>query len=392
VCAGVFALVAAALPALDRPRLSGHTWLMAICGVAALAVASSVELEIGSAAAVPTEPVLIALLFLVPPSLVPVIVLAGLAAGAMLIRRRTGRRESWLVTAASGFHSVGPAVVALLVTHPAAPDRRFVVLLGAIVAQFVCELGVSWLHNCLGLRVGFRELWVMLRWTAVFDVALAPSGLLCVVALGNTPLALALALFPVALVAALAGDRVQQIDRLVALGSAYDEAHEHARHDALTSLGNRLAWNEAIQDVRSLQGGSVAIVIADVDRLKVVNDRYGHDAGDRLLRTVGAVLKAESPPGGLVCRIGGDEFGVMLFDAMASAHRSVAEAIAAGVEARPAIGDVPMSVSVGHATGDATSVIDTIQLADDALYSAKRLSRERAKRTTERGMDNSLRG
>ena len=372
--------------------MRGHSWLMAICGMVALGLASSVELEIGSAAAVPTEPVLIALLFLVPPSLVPVIVIAGLAVGALLIRWQTGRRESWLVTVASGFHSLGPAAVVMLVARPTAPDRRFVLLLAAIAAQFVCELAISWLHNCVGLRVRFRELWAMLRWTAVFDIAMAPSGLLCAVALGNTPLAFALALFPVALVAALAGDRVHQIDRLLALGSAYDEAHEHARHDALTGLGNRLAWNEAIQDVRSLQGDSVAVVIADVDRLKQVNDRYGHEAGDRLLRTIGGVLKAESPPGALVCRIGGDEFGVMLLGAMALAHRSVADAIAAGVESRPAIGDVPMSVSVGYATGDGASVIDTIQLADDALYSAKRSSRERAERPTESGLPNPLRG
>jgi diguanylate cyclase (GGDEF)-like protein len=380
------------LPALDRPALTLHTWLMAACGAVALAVASSVELEIGTAAAVPSEPVLIALVFLLPASIVPIVVMGGLALGALVIRRRTGRRESWLVTATSGFHSIGPAVVATVVIQPLAPAHRWWVLLAAVLAQLACELAVSWFHNCIGVGVGFSELVAMLRWTAVVDIALAPWGLLCVIALGNSPVALALALFPVALVAELAGDRAYQIDRLVALGSAYDEAHEKARHDALTGLGNRLAWNEAIQDVRALPGEPVAVLLADVDRLKQVNDHYGHDSGDRLLRTIGAVLKAESPPGALVCRIGGDEFGVMLLGAMASAHRSVADAIVGAAATRPAIGHVPVSISVGSAVGPSASVIDTIQLSDAALYSVKRSGRTDSRNPTERGLTNPFRG
>ena len=87
-----------------------------------------------------------------------------------------------------------------------------------------------------------------------------------------------------------------------------------SREDALTGLANRRSWDEALDEAFSnarAGGGELAVVLCDVDHFKRVNDRHGHAAGDRLLRTVADLLVDQARAGDLVARLGGDELAVL---------------------------------------------------------------------------------
>jgi len=117
----------------------------------------------------------------------------------------------------------------------------------------------------------------------------------------------------------------------------------------------------------------------DLDGFKPVNDRYGHDAGDEVLRVIGARLNNVNRQEDLATRLGGDEFAVILHDCPdAAAARQIAQRFIAAI-ARPirlnlADETVTVSASAGVAhIGDGEATADTLlKRADEALYAAKR--------------------
>jgi diguanylate cyclase (GGDEF)-like protein len=93
-----------------------------------------------------------------------------------------------------------------------------------------------------------------------------------------------------------------------------EQASLEARTDALTGLGNRRAWEAALRTEASRarrEQRALAVVVVDLDGLKLVNDAAGHLAGDDLLRKAGAVLTGGARITDTACRLGGDEFGVV---------------------------------------------------------------------------------
>src|SRR5690606_8949740 len=92
---------------------------------------------------------------------------------------------------------------------------------------------------------------------------------------------------------------------------------EQARTDQVTGLGNRWAFDEALEralaDLASRRAEGIALALVDLDRFKVVNDSLGHDVGDRLLADVAARLRSAADEQTLVARLGGDEL-LVLFD------------------------------------------------------------------------------
>lgn len=155
--------------------------------------------------------------------------------------------------------------------------------------------------------------------------------------------------------------------------------------DPLTGAANRRAFLESAangfkQRSRSLQ--PVAALLFDLDRFKSINDRYGHSVGDRVLRNFAEIAKAELRSTDLLGRLGGEEFGVILYGAEATSAVATAERIrqtfASGYEddgGHPAV-----SVSVGVATAAADQSVEVEALlaqADDALYVAKARGRNR---------------
>jgi diguanylate cyclase (GGDEF)-like protein len=160
-----------------------------------------------------------------------------------------------------------------------------------------------------------------------------------------------------------------------------DELREHelARGDSLTGLGNRRAFDEALDHeiARSRRAGStVSVILIDVDRLKFVNDRWGHVEGDRCLVDVAQAIAKGVRAGDRSFRWGGDEFAVLLPDTDLSGAEAAAETVAAMVQQTCVDGDgAPLSVSVGPAEVSlGTDSAELVARADIELMASKRRS------------------
>jgi diguanylate cyclase (GGDEF)-like protein len=174
------------------------------------------------------------------------------------------------------------------------------------------------------------------------------------------------------------------LDRLHQSMSASEEQrellHERATHDSLTGLLNRGAAVEALgRDLaRARRGGqAVALLFIDLDRLKVINDTFGHEGGDAAIRAVAAALQATTRQGDIVARLGGDEFVVGCLGAPDKAGPSrLAERIRESVSATVIdVGahHVNIGCSIGIALSEPSDVdVDSLMnRADQALYLAK---------------------
>ena len=152
------------------------------------------------------------------------------------------------------------------------------------------------------------------------------------------------------------------------------ELKVQAATDSLTGVHNRPAILEAVR--RALQGAeNVAVVFVDLDRFKPVNDRFGHDVGDRLLAEIGHALGATVRSGDVVGRIGGDEFLVVCPDVGSpAAGLELARRLAASIGACGCDLGVRLSASMGVAWAPAGSVTaeEAVGRADAAMYAAKR--------------------
>lgn len=157
-----------------------------------------------------------------------------------------------------------------------------------------------------------------------------------------------------------------------------------AATDPLTGIPNRRAFLEAA--VRSLKQRSrlaqpVSALLFDLDRFKSINDRFGHAVGDRVLRTFANVAVVELRSTDLLGRIGGEEFGALLFGAEAASAAATAERIRASFAASYATdadGEISVSVGVASAAADEPVEIETLLgRADEALYVAKARGRNR---------------
>lgn len=169
-----------------------------------------------------------------------------------------------------------------------------------------------------------------------------------------------------------------------------------AFHDPLTSLPNRTLLLDRMQQavVRSERDGTkTAVLFVDVDHFKAINDTHGHDAGDRILRTIAERLRSATRDVDTVARLGGDEFVVLyeqvpspeqLHDACGRVIAAVREPIDVGA------GRLAVTCSIGVAVADDSSVETVLQRADAALYVAKRQGRDQwvlASDTADVGMD-----
>lgn len=147
-----------------------------------------------------------------------------------------------------------------------------------------------------------------------------------------------------------------------------------AATDSLTGVQNRPAIFDAVRRaLRSAQ--NVAVVFVDLDRFKPVNDRFGHDVGDRLLAEIGHALDAAVRSGDVVGRIGGDEFLVVCPDVGSpAAGLELAGRLGASIAACGWDLGVRLSASMGVAWAPAGSVTaeEAVGRADAAMYAAKR--------------------
>ncbi len=204
---------------------------------------------------------------------------------------------------------------------------------------------------------------------------------------------LAKPLDPAALEARLiAAARVTDLHRQLAarraeLATLNTELLEAARTDALTGLFNRRRLDEdarLFDESLRRYGHRYSVALVDVDHFKAYNDRYGHPAGDEVLRVLAATLRASVREGDLVYRYGGEEF-VLLFPAQGLGTATVAaERARVAVEALelPAAAGRHLTISVGVAeAADGGGLAQAVQDADIALYDAKATGRNRVRTT-----------
>jgi len=182
--------------------------------------------------------------------------------------------------------------------------------------------------------------------------------------------------------------RVSEQAAAVIFNSTRFEQTQHESHtDPLTGLANRRSLDRQVETglVHAGRGnGSVAVVVLDMDRLKEINDTYGHEAGDRALRAIGSVLRATMRQNNLCARFAGDEFVVVLSDCtpehQARRVRDIQNAVAAyPFEPRTGV-RVSLSISAGVARfpQDGSTLEELLAVGDERMYQDKASRRTRA--------------
>jgi len=170
-----------------------------------------------------------------------------------------------------------------------------------------------------------------------------------------------------------------------ALSLAYERSaiglREAALRDPLTGLHNRRAFEDALR--RHLaEGGDFAIVILDIDHFKVVNDRYGHMAGDAALRACAETIVGTLRASDLVARIGGEEFAAILPGTSAADALEVIGRVREAVAACDIVGHgaafrITISGGVAHSSSGLDHMDKLMRAADAGLYRAKTAGRNR---------------
>lgn len=169
-----------------------------------------------------------------------------------------------------------------------------------------------------------------------------------------------------------------------------------ASTDPLTDLPNRRFFDEYARiELERLRrfGGAMSVLMLDLDHFKLLNDRYGHLAGDAVLKTVGASCKTALRDSDLLARIGGEEFVLLLPETDEAGAIVLAEKIRSIIEdlrIRTDAGTLRVTSSIGltSVTSQDLSISSAVQRADEALYAAKNGGRNRVYvRARESGSD-----
>ncbi len=159
----------------------------------------------------------------------------------------------------------------------------------------------------------------------------------------------------------------------------YEQVHQQATHDSLTQLASHKAFQGRLQEELLRAGRSqtpLSLIMCDIDHFKTYNDRYGHQAGDHLLRTVSAILMSFARPVDFVARYGGEEFTLILPSFVRTEAVEVANRIRVRLASEPFVfqgqrTSATMSFGVAAFPQDATTASQIIRVADERLYKAK---------------------
>jgi diguanylate cyclase (GGDEF)-like protein len=166
-----------------------------------------------------------------------------------------------------------------------------------------------------------------------------------------------------------------------------DTCEEAAFTDHLTGLANRRRFERQLErEVSRTQryGRPFCLLLLDIDNFKQVNDTYGHEAGDEVIRRLALTLQAGTRGIDLAARIGGEEFAVILPETDFEGGLDVAERLRLAVREMdmPLVGQVTASFGVAEFPACAAAGRELVSVADAALYQAKRDGRDRVERGT----------
>jgi diguanylate cyclase (GGDEF)-like protein len=367
------------------------------------ALVSRTEFEVGDGAAIPTELVLVPMLFTLPIGAVPAVVAVGLLLRTIGCRPwplREPMRAFLYVTGAG--HAFGPVLVIALAGGLPLRWSAWPVYTAALAAQFAFDFAVA-IPNARAHHIPQRA---QLRQMAVvfgIDAALAPTALLLAFAVRDNPMLLVLVLPLVVLLWFLSRERRRRIDQSLDLIDAYrgsaallgvepggnrnavdlvQAVGDVARTDALTGAANRRAFDESL--ATELSGSRdadrvVSLLLVDIDHFKSINDRFGHVAGDAILVQLFDRLRTRLRDDDLLVRWGGEEIAILPRGiAEPRSISALAEDLRSVVSAQPFVingEEVSVTISVGVAL--AAGAEDLIAGADAALYAAKQGGRDR---------------
>ncbi|WP_018864223.1 MULTISPECIES: diguanylate cyclase [Thioalkalivibrio] len=181
-------------------------------------------------------------------------------------------------------------------------------------------------------------------------------------------------------------DRAQVLERMVSertrdLEAAQEHLERLATTDPLTGLHNRLKGNHAIEEaiLRARRDASpLTAILMDLDHFKTINDQQGHARGDHVLSETGRLLRERIRSSDTAARWGGEEFLILCPNTTAKQAANLAEALRQVIAAHDFGTDPPLTASFGVATCQPGDTAETlIARADQALYAAKRASRNR---------------
>jgi diguanylate cyclase (GGDEF)-like protein len=216
----------------------------------------------------------------------------------------------------------------------------------------------------------------MLVGPALLTIDQASADAIVLVVAGATAV---LSILVLTRLAGIVGHLAEDVERRAGLEA---QLSFQAFHDPLTGLANRRRFMHAVQG--SLEAGvGTAVLFLDLDDFKDVNDKKGHDAGDALLSAVGHRLVSAVRPDDLACRIGGDEFAVLLpatdrVDAAETVAARLLEALATPAHIEGTDFTIPASVGVAVAAPtEAITVDELLRRADVAMYHAKARGKHR---------------
>lgn len=154
--------------------------------------------------------------------------------------------------------------------------------------------------------------------------------------------------------------------------------HRNATIDPMTKCGNRLLLKETLKQLTHSHHPSIGVIIFDIDFFKHVNDRYGHDTGDRVLTELVSVANTCLSENETLIRWGGEEFLILTTNNNIERLKNIAEAIRIAVDKHSFSGIKDLTISLGAAVGITNEFDQVVRLADSALYYSKNHGRNQS--------------
>jgi diguanylate cyclase (GGDEF)-like protein len=367
ILGGGFVAVAVALAALLPAAREPSPLLLGLL-VAAFALLSRVDLEVGTGSAVPTQLAFVPMLFLLPLPLVPLCVAGAHLLGALpdCLGRRMHPARLLVVLSGSWF-AIGPTLVLAFFATGTPTWRDAPIYAAALAAQFALDFASSSARERIAFGHRVRALLPAFAWVYAVDSFLAPVGL----AASLSGLGAVLIVVPLAgLLRVLARDRRARIDRAVASDQAYRGARDEAHHDDLTGLANRRKLFSDLERAFADGGREHIFIIYDLNGFKRYNDTYGHPAGDALLRRLGGRLAEAVGPHGSAYRLGGDEFSV-LAAVPAEALETLIDATTTALSEESEGFSISTCFGAVFLASEATDSSSAFRMADHRLYAQK---------------------